>query len=316
MPPDHGKIGLIDPLTLLGHQILELVPRFKNIAGRIALFNTAEEDDHQVADVGGQPMLVPPLESGDELDACSAFLVASDTSSPRLQTLIDHLERHPNLSLVDCGHLEELRQMTLPAVPAGTPGPEAHRIRVPHPAAVAAIRTLRPLMDLGPIALDVMAMEPVSAFGRDAIGRLARQATARLQGQQAEHDIGGETLAFSSVAAPAGDLQEDLTILLPDLAVAAGRLLTGWFHGHVTRMAVMFDVPVEPDDITSRWKDATATRLVGDPLRLDAVVNQEEILLAVPALAANHRVLAVTAMSDGLLIGGAVTALELLSSLM
>ncbi len=313
MTRNERKIGLIDPLTLQGRQVLELIPRFEKLAGRVAAFNTGEEGDHQVADIGGEAMLVPPLEAGEALEACSAFLVTSEASSSRLRILLDTLEQHPEAVLIDLSQLTELQAMTQPATPRQESG--SNHLRVPHPAAVLAAEIVKPLADLGVMTLDVMAMEPVSTFGRDAIERLAQQATARLQGKRAEHDIEGETLAFSSVTAPPDVLTEDLASLLPDLSVTASRLITGWFHGHATHLAVTFDAPVDEQDVMSRWEGAPMIRLVADPLRLDAVADQEAILMAPPSFSTDHRSLAVTTMTDGLLIGGAMTALELLSSL-
>ncbi|NOZ79101.1 MAG: hypothetical protein GXP48_07980 [Acidobacteria bacterium] len=314
MNPSDAPIALVDPLTLQGRQVLQLVKRFPEIARRLTAFNTVEEGEHQVTDVGGEAMLVPPLEPGEALDSCSAFLLASDRWTPRLHSLMDHLLDHPDAIFVDLSYLEELWHL---GTPAAEPQQARHvrRLRVVHPAMVAAVHTVRPLIDLGLRSLNVMAMDPVSAFGREAIGRLAQQASARLQGNRAKHDIGGETLAFSSVAVPAGEMQEDAATLLPGVSVTVNRLLTGWFHGHMTNLAMTFDVPVAEGDIIARWKANPKLRASRNPLRLDTVVDQETILVAIPSFAADHRSLAVTTMADGLLIGGALTALELLGSL-
>lgn len=314
MNPNDAPIALVDPLTLQGRQVLQLVQRFPGIARRLTAFNTVEEGDHQVTDVGGEAMLVPPLEAGEALDSCSAFLLASDRWTPRLRTLMDHLLEHPDAIFVDISHLEELRHLGTPAAEPQL-ARQAHRMRVVHPAMAAAVHTVWPLTDLGLRSLNVMAMDPVSAFGREAINHLAHQASARLQGKRAKHDIAGETLAFSSVAVPAGEMQEDAATLLPGVSVTVNRLLAGWFHGHMTNLAMTFDAPIAEGDIIARWKASPKVRLSKDPLRLDTVVDQETVLVAVPSFAADHRSLAVTTMADGLLIGGALTALELLSSL-
>ena len=314
MAPSDATIGLVDPLTLQGRQILELLPRFPHIRERLVTFNTVEEGDHQVADIGGEPMLVPPLEPGDALDSCLAFLIASDRWTPRLRALMDHLLEQPEAILVDLSHLEELRRLSTPAADPQQ-APEAHRVRVAHPVVAAALHVVQPLADLGLTSLNMMAMEPASAFGREAINHLAQQATVRLQGKRAERDIQGETLAFSGVAVPAGTLREDAAALFPGIAVTVNRLLVGWFHGHVANLTMMFHAPVDEGQIVARWDASPKIRLAEGPLRLDAVVNQETILAAVPSFATDHRSLAVTTMADGLLIGGALTALELLSSL-
>ncbi len=309
-----AKIALIDPLTLLGRQVLELLPRFPGLAGNVSLFNTGPEGDHQVAQLGGAAALVPPLAAADDLEGCRAVLVASEASGERLETLLEALDAMPDVALVDAARLDALRPLAEPAA-GPDPARPGRRLRVVHPALASAARVLRPLAGLGPVRLALTALEPVSELGEDAVDALARQATARLRGEPPEDDIAGRVLAFNCIGLAPDPLQEDAAALFPGLAVTVSRLMAGWFHGHLAAMTVTFAEPVDEGELLEAWASDPGIEIAPGPLRLDAVADSETVLLAGPQSSADRRSVAVTTAVDGLIVGGALTALELLQSL-
>ena len=311
----HLKIALIDPLSLRGRQAVELLPHFVGLGERFLYFNTSPDEDHEVANIGGSPALVHPLDVEGELKECGAVLVASDRTTEKTDGLVKYLREHPDVDIVDMSRVDELRAL---GVPADAPDPAAgspSRLRVPHPSLIAAVNVLRPLDDLGPVRLVVNAIEPASELGADAVSTLARQATARLSGQPPGERIEDEILAFSCVSLPSGELLEDARLLLPDLQVTATLSIAGWFHGHLTTLGITFDRSIAEHELRDRWSSHPRLTMVGDPLRLDTVTDRQTVFMATPQLSSDHRTVAVTTMVDGLVLGGALTALELLRGL-
>lgn len=308
-----AAIALIDPLTLVGREIVQRLPY---VGSDLLLFHTGEEDEHQIAEIGGVPRLVPPLSEGSDLESCAALVVASDGPSDRLSALPALLDRNPELPLVDVGRLDLLRERTSPLAEPAPQRPSPPAVRVAHPCLVAAYHTVRALQDLEPVAITLTALEPVSVHGSAGVEALARQAAARLRGEPPKDLVGGQTVAFSLVTLPSDELMEDAAHLLPNLQAAVTRGAGGWFHGHVAHLGMSFASPVDEGDLLERWMAAEHLTVEDGPLSLDAVADRETVLLGTPSLSPDRQTAAITAMVDGLLIGGALTALELLASLL
>jgi aspartate-semialdehyde dehydrogenase len=159
-------------------------------------------------------------------------------------------------------------------------------------------------------------IDPVSAFGKEAIETLARQAVQRVQGAQVEDRIHGQVLAFNVVAVEADELQEDGAILLPDLPLAITRTLSGCFHGHLAHLGLSFEHRLEVSDLRDALAQADAIEITSLPLSLDSVPDQDRVLVTSPWLSPDGTQMALTMMADGLRVGSALTAVEILESLL
>jgi hypothetical protein len=279
-------------------------------------FHTGLEEEHEIADIEGSPRLVPPLASDSDLGNCAAVIVASNAPAERLPSLLELLDRNPELPLVDISRLELLRARTVPLAEPAVERPTPPAVRVAHPSLVAMYHSVQALRDLEPRAITLTALEPVSTHGSAGVVALARQSASRLRGEPPADLVAGETLAFNLVTLPADELMEDAAGLLPDLQVAVSRGVGGWFHGHVAVLGISFAHPVEEGDLVERWMTAERLTVEDGPLRLDAVADRDTVLLGTPSLSPDRQTVALVAMVDGLLIGGALTAVELLASLL
>ncbi len=316
MSPAPGSIALIDPLTLLGHEVLQRMQGLPQLGAGLLLLHTRLEEEHEIAEIGDSPRLVPPLMEEGDLEGCAAVVVASDTPSERLSRLLPFLDRNPDLPVVDLSRLELLWEKTVPLAAPAPRRPAPPAVRVAHPCLVATHHIVQALRDLGPTAITLTALEPASIHGKAGVQGLARQAAARLRGEPPGDLVGGETLAFSLVALPADELMEEASLILQGLQVTVGRGAGGWFHGHAVLLGISFTEPVEESDLLERWMAAEPIAMEENRLRLDAVTDREAVLVGTPCLSADGRTVAVTAMVDGLVVGGALTAVELLMSLL
>jgi aspartate-semialdehyde dehydrogenase len=162
----------------------------------------------------------------------------------------------------------------------------------------------------------VAAVEPVSSLGVAAVESLARQARQRIQGAPVEELINESVLAFNLVASEDEDLVQDAATLFPDLDLAVTRSLAGHFHGHVAHVCLLFYEPVEEYELYDALSSDTRIVAQEPPFALDATPETDQVTVLRPRLSRDRRCLATTALFDGLRIGGALTALEILQSIL
>jgi len=309
------KILIVDPLTLLGREVLHLLPSDVALSGPLSFRHTDDDDEHQVADIAGEPILVPPFEDPAELADTDAILVASDTTTRRGEMVAEFVETHDTTPVVSMGRNSRLDDLTIPATGPATKWNNLH-LRVAHPALVMLTTILDSLRDMNPERATVAAVEPVSVRGREEVERLARQAAKRLKGADAEELIGDHVRAFNTIAADADNLNRDAALLLPEISVAATRTLSGCFHGHEAHLGFFFAQPVSENEVFEAFRDDERLADPDLPVALDACTGTDLIALSVPRFSGDGRTLAITAMADGLRVGGALTALQILRSIL
>lgn len=307
------KILIVDPLTLLGREALALLSR-EQLGDTFSYVHTADDDEHQITELGGEPALVPPLDETGDLDGFDAVLVASDCETPRGARVMSFLADHPSAPVIVMGARSRLHELTTPAIGAAVGWPSPH-LHVAHPALVALCSVVDCLRHLEPGSATVAAVDPVSVRGTEAVEQLARQASHRLQGADAVETIGGHVLAFSSIAVDDDDLNRDAAVLLPDLSVSATRAAAGCFHGHQAHIGLVFEQSADENDVLRTLREDERFAGPDLPVRLDETTNHDVVLLSLPRLSRDGRTMAITAMADGLRIGGALTALQILRSL-
>jgi hypothetical protein len=314
MPPVSSKTLILDPLTLRGRELLICSKRLDGVVGEWDFRHTDLDEEHQIADMIQGPALVPPLEGPDDFTGADAIVVASDGWSSRHEHLLSFLQDRPETALIDLTGFKALRDLTTPSV--GDIGPDSRHLRVAHPALFATSRLVEVLSHLGVLRGSLAVVDPASAFGREGIEILARQSTQRAQGAQADDRIHGHVLAFSAVAVVSEELQEDASLLLPDLPLAVTRTLWGCFHGHLAHLGLSFERRLEMADVQDALTRAEAIEIDSLPVSLDSVTNRDHVVVTPPVLSPDGTQLALTMMADGLRVGGALTAVEILEALL
>jgi hypothetical protein len=259
--------------------------------------HTDLDEEHQIADMSAGPALVPPLEGTEDFAGADVIVVASDGWSSRHEHLLTHLDDNPGIFLLDLTGLENLRDRTTPST--GDVGPDSRHLRVAHPALFAVSRVFEVLSHLGALRGSLAVVDPASAYGREAVEILARQAAQRAQGAPVEDRVHGHILAFNSVAVESDDLQEDASLILPELPLAITRILSSSFHGHLAHFGLSFQHRVEPDDVRDVLAQAEAIEIDSLPLSLDSVPDRENVVIAPPSLSPDGTQLALTMMADG-----------------
>jgi hypothetical protein len=300
---------VIDPLTLIGRELLAcLADREAGLEPSFA--HTAVDDEHQIAELAGEAGLVPPLDDLAALDRADVIVVASDQESDRLTALGHWIDEHPGARVVDLGRTATLRSVTRPWA-SGPPPADTSRLRTAHPAVTAATRLARALESVGVAAGHVVAVDPVSHGGRESVEVLARQSTSRLQGHAVTETIDGHVLAFGYIAIDADGLQREVEEVL-GAGWFVDRALTGCFHGHVAHLLVDLADTVDERTLVDLIDADDDLEVRSRPLALDTVPDADRVFVATPRLAPDGRRLSTVLMMDGLRVGGALTASELI----
>lgn len=310
-----SKILIVDPLTLIGRELTRCLDGAPDLAFEIDYRHTAMDDEVQITELGAQPALVPPLEGPEDIADAGIIVVTTDTETERTRHLEDLLVRHPEIRLVDVSRLSGLAELTTPATGATAVGSGRSHLRVAHPALVATASVLAAIRPFEPIRGSVAAAEPVSGFGREALEVLVEQAGRRMQGGAADRPIDGHVLAFNQVAVDADALTEEAADLIPDVPLAVTRTLTGCFHGHVAHLSIELAEPVDDPELREAFATATDIIIGEPPISLEVVPDRDHALLTPPQLSPDRRLVAFTAMVDGLRVGGALTAVDILRAL-
>jgi hypothetical protein len=84
----------------------------------------------------------------------------------------------------------------------------------------------------------------------------------------------------------------------------------------VAHIGLDFAQPGSEHEIREAIRDDPRFAEPNLPLLLDASTDSDHIALSLPRMSANDRVLAITAMVDGLRVGGALTGIEILRSML
>jgi hypothetical protein len=309
-----SKTLILDPLTLRGRALLLLSDQLDGIVGEWDFRHTDLDEEHQIADMIAGPALVPPLQGCDDFVGADVIVVASDGWSSRHEHLLAHLDDNPETILLDLTGFKNLRDRTTPSI--GDVRPGSRQLRVAHPALFATSRVVEVLSHLGALRGSLAVFDPASMYGREAVVILARQGAQRMQGEQVVDRIQGHVLAFNAVAVESDELQEDASLILPDLPLAVTRTLCGSFHGHLAHLGLSFERRVEPDDVRDVLTQAETIEIESPPISLDSVPDRDHVIVTPPSLSPDGTQLALTMMADGLRVGGALTAVEILERLL
>ena len=308
LPP----ICLLDPLSLVGRELLRLLERRR---ARVAYRHTLAGDEHQVAELGGQAELVPPLGEPEDVPGDAVLVLTAEPAPGRREILEELLEQRPGLPVLDLSPTAVLTGPTVAAGPLPAP-PDPPRVRVASPVAAALHHLSGPLRELGLAGLTAVVEVPASASGTEWIERLAGQAAARLAGRPPEPLPDGTVLAFNLVTGTDPALAAEVAQLLPGVPAAVTVARPGTFHGWAVHLGAAFSRPVDTGSVVAAWRASGRIEVVSGRLELGAATERDEVLVSPPSLSADGRFLVTVAALDGLRVGCAATALEILPTLL
>lgn len=303
-------ICLLEPLSLLGRELLQLMEERGPRPERVLEFHLGRDDDQQVAEILGEPALVQPLTAGEQVPEEAPLVIAGPVSEERRPVLRALLAQRPTQPVLDLAGTGLVRGPVLTGPPEAPIQPPQVVLASPGAAAVAGL--VRPLREFGVRSISAVVEVPASARGREAVESLARRAAARLQGLPPEEAPGTDSApAFDLVPNGEGRTAADLRQLLPGVEIAAFEVRVGMFHGWTVHLGLRLAEPVHPERLGELWKTTGNIVLDGPEFRLSGTVESDRIHVGPLAVSEAGGQVAVTAAVDGLRLAAAA-ALEIL----
>ena len=311
-------LTVLDPTSLLGNEVVAaLWQAFP--AARRRFFHTTGVDEHLLAEVGGEPALVPPLGEGDELDGSDVVVATATPTEAAATRLVAWLRANAGAVLIDCtqpGLAPAESESVLTAPPPGKS--ERRWFHLADPAMWAPGRVLQALAPLDPREVHLTVLLPVSDFGQPGVQELAKQAAARLSGQPTRRsDALPCVLAFD--AAPATGvrrevLQAQLHSLFPGLAMHLAAIQVGIFYGHAAALSVRTEARVDAARVTALIRKSPEVRIAqrNERPQPSAAVDSAEIVCS-DIRCEDHRV-ALWLVADGLRVGAVQVVVDVVSA--
>jgi len=319
-PPYPHILSILDPTSLFGRELVERIAKALPEL-RCRYFHTGGEAEHLVVDVAGEPALASPLAEMDELDGSFAVTVAAPPPAELTAPLLAWLRAHPEVRLLDCTQpgIAGNEARCVHSTPHGTRGPRSW-YHLADPALAGPLRLLAALAPLEPEETHLTLVGPASAFGAEAVDELAAQAAARLSGQEpraTEHLPG--TLAFDLRPAPGerpAALESQLWELVPAVASRVQCADAGVFHGDLAAVRVRCARESTLEQVRSLLRAGGGLRLArrNEQISVSAAVDRDEVLCS--DVRAGGRWVSAWTVADGLRIGGASAAVDVLAALL
>jgi aspartate-semialdehyde dehydrogenase len=98
--------------------------------------------------------------------------------------------------------------------------------------------------------------------------------------------------------------------------LAITRTLSGCFHGHLAHLGLSFEHRLDEHDVRQALELAEGLFTDSLPISLDSVPDQDCVFVTPPLLSPDGTQLALTMMADGLRVGGALIAIQILEALL
>lgn len=304
-------LAILDPTSWVGR---ELTAR---LAGRepLRLFHSGADDEHLIAEVGGDANLVAPLSDPGELDGARVVVLTAPPDPRRGALLLEWLRAHRHVTLLDASQPGLAPDECTTVLTSGAGGGWLH---VADPAVALAAHLLLAMRPLQPRSAALTVLRPASTFGPVGVEELAAQAAARLSGRAPRRAVAlPRVIAFDATVASAGDrerLQAQLAALVGGVSVTLSLFDIGMFHGHAAVMTVECAAePAQEDVLAALRRAPLRLARAGEQLRSSAAVDTERIGCAHPILA--ERRVTIDAVGDGFRLAGAAAVLDVLDSL-
>jgi len=306
------SIAIVDPATLLGKELRDRVAERRERFTDVRLLASDEERAGAVTEIGREAAIVG-LATEVELSGLAAVIFCDPGARSRelAAVLAD-----PSFAVFLHGGPERVEGE--PAV-YGRPSAAALSAPLlvsPHPVAIATALLAGALEELGVRSLAVGAVLPVSTDDESALEELFSEARAVLSFEKPPRSRHGEQLAFNLLPAPdvAERAEAELGRLLEggsEVSVLASR--AGVFHGVSLQLHLELERSIDESTLRKRLRAVPALEIARKSAQASPVrhAGGETIVVGETRVLPGGRRVALTAVIDNLVRGGALNALEI-----
>lgn len=278
------RIGVVNPLTLVGNEVKSILRERSFPYERLVLLDTTGEGGGALTEIGDEPAVVLPA-SDDELEDCDLVFFCGPAQANR-----EWIERsaEDEFIVIDVSQPTSTEGGTLAVAGLNLEHLDDERVVVsPHPVAIPIALILHQISLVSPVESCVATVvQPASEFEQTGVEELAKQTISVLNVQSMPHDVFDRQLAFNLYPAPVR--QEELIVsqikalTSPRADVAMFVTQGGIFHSHTFSLFVRTEEDVDVDAITARLRENAALAFAeGDQTfgTIDAA-GKDEVLIA------------------------------------
>ncbi len=282
--PGGYRIGIINPLTLVGNEIKTILRERSFPSERIVLLDSTGEGAGALTEIGEEPAVVAPatLEELDDLDL--AFFCGPAAGNREL------IERRGQADFIAIDVSRPSAAEGGKVVVAGVNLDDASGERLlisPHPVAIPIALVLHQIESASPVEIcTATVIQPASEFEQAGVEELAQQTISVLNIHTVPKQVFGRQLAFNLYPAP--EHNEELIIAqlrkLIDPETQLALLVTQGtiFHGHTFSLFVRTRDEVDRDRLiaTLRANRAIAFPEGDQELGTIEAAGRDEVLIA------------------------------------
>lgn len=252
--PAGYRLGIINPLTLVGNEIKSILRERAFPYAKLALLDSIGEAAGALTEIDEQPAVVAPVaqEGLDDLDV----VFFCGPASVNQQWIARHEE--DDFIAVDLSQpaMSDDGKLAIAGVNLEDVSGDDQLLVSPHPVAIPIALILHQIATLSPIeSCTATVVQPASAFEQRGIEELAAQTISVLNIQTVPKEIFDRQLAFNLY--PATEHNEELIVsqvrALTDPRIELAMLVTQGtvFHGHTFSLFVKTREPLDRDRIIS-----------------------------------------------------------------
>jgi aspartate-semialdehyde dehydrogenase len=280
-----ARLGIVNPLTLVGNEIRSILRERAFPTARIALLDSTGTGAGALTEVNDEPMIVAAA-SADELEDLDLVFFCGPPSGNR--DLVEHAGsgKFIAVDLSQPSTAEEgklaIAGMNLDDLSAGD-----NIIISPHPIAIPIALILHQIAKVVPIDIcAVTVVQPASDFDQAGVEELAAQAVSVLNVKSVAKDVFDRQVAFNLFPAAKG-IEEFIvsqvrSVVDPRTQLAVFNTQGTIFHSHTFSIFVKVAKPVDVERITEALKQNPALSFAeGDEEfgTIDAA-GRDEVLIA------------------------------------
>ncbi|HUP45525.1 MAG TPA: Asd/ArgC dimerization domain-containing protein [Thermoanaerobaculia bacterium] len=288
MSPKHEsgyRIGIVNPLTLVGAEVTSTLRERSFPSAKIALLDSTGKGTGTLTDVGDEPAVVTAV-SAEELEDLDVVFFCGPAAGNREWIDVAEEAAFVAIDLSQPSTIEDGR-LAVAGVNLDSVTPSDRLIVSPHPIAIPLTLILHQIESVAPVAAcTATVIQPASEFEQAGVEELARQTVSVLNVQSVPHEVFDRQVAFNLYPAPARleELIVEQVRGLVDPRVELALLVTQGtiFHSHTYSMFVRAREPVEEGEVVEALRRSTAIAFAEGDQQFGTIdaAGRDEVLIA------------------------------------
>ena len=259
--PSGYKVGIVNPLTLVGNEIKTILRERSFPAAKVSLLDSTGSDTGAITEVDDEPAVVTAV-SDDELEDLDLVFFCGPAAGNR-----EWIEHHAedNFVAIDVSRQSTTEGGRLAVAHVNLDEVEAadRLIISPHPVAIPMALILHQIGRLSEVAsCTATVVQPASEFEQAGVEELARQTISVLNVQTVPKDVFDRQIAFNLYPAPEHNEElivrqvREVTHTKSEIAlrVSQGTI----FHSHTFSLFVRTAKPIDIDKLRQQMRSDSA----------------------------------------------------------